>query len=80
MTAIIWAVTTMAAFVAGIFMNEFVEFRLDTRATSKTRLNDFDGTTKASLLGKPQLDQRISMRGSLLEFQIAAREISYNRR
>ncbi|AEG56172.1 hypothetical protein LOF17_08630 [Sinorhizobium meliloti] len=70
----------MAAFVAGIFMNDFVEFRLDTRATSKTRLNDFDGTTKAFLLGKPQLDQRISMRGSLLEFQIAAREISYNRR
>nr|WP_234896788.1 hypothetical protein [Sinorhizobium meliloti] len=30
--------------------------------------------------GKPHLDQRISMRGSLLEFQIAAREISYNRR
>ncbi|WP_164825379.1 hypothetical protein [Sinorhizobium meliloti] len=79
MTAIIWAVTTMAAFVAGIFMNDFVEFRSDTRATSKTRLNDF-GTTKASLLGKPQLDQRISMRGSLLEFQIAGREISYNRR
>lgn len=51
----------MAAFVAGIFMNDFVEFRSDAWATSKTRLNDFDGTTKASLLGKPQLDQRISM-------------------
>lgn len=30
----------MAAFVAGIFMNDFVEFRSDTRATSKTRLNE----------------------------------------
>nr|WP_234836377.1 hypothetical protein [Sinorhizobium meliloti] len=80
----------MAAFVAGIFTNDFVEFRSDTRAALETRLNDFDGTTKAidkiltqfakissgEAAARPEdLD---ALRGSLLEFQMAAREISYS--
>ncbi|WP_234896270.1 hypothetical protein [Sinorhizobium meliloti] len=89
-TVTIWVVTTLAAFVAGIFTNDFVEFRSDTRAALETRINDFDGTTKAVDRILTQFAKISSgkapvrpedfdvLRSSLLEFQIAAREISYN--
>ncbi|WP_373413725.1 hypothetical protein [Ensifer aridi] len=89
-TAIIWVVTTLSAFVAGIFTSDFVEFRSDTRAALETRINDFGGTTKAvdkiltqfAKISAGEVAARAedfdSLRSSLLEFQMAAREISYN--
>ncbi|MBW9053482.1 hypothetical protein [Rhizobium mesosinicum] len=88
-TLTICAISSILAFFAGIITNDFVDFRSDARKSVQSRLESFDQTAKAvdtalSTFAKISAGERMlspeeldNLRGSLLDFQRAALDVSY---